>query len=103
MACGYVYILTNDRKTTLYIGFTTNLKNRIYLHRKRLVPGFSKKYNLTRLVWFEEFPSVTAARKRESTLKGGSRKRKNALISSQNLHWDDLYPNIANSSPDVKK
>jgi putative endonuclease len=103
MPCGYVYILTNDRKTTLYIGFTTNLKNRIYLHRKRLVPGFSKKYNLTRLVWFEEFSSVTAARKRESTLKGGSRNRKNALISSQNPHWADLYPSIATSPPDMKK
>ena len=80
MSTGFVYILTNDRRTVLYVGCTSNLKNRVYLHRKRLIAGFSQKYNLIRLVHYELFPDMHAARQREKTLKDGPRKRKLALI-----------------------
>ena len=103
MSESFVYILTNDRKTVLYVGCTSNLKNRVYLHRHRLIAGFSKKYNLIRLIHYEMFPDMHAARQRENALKDGPRKRKLALISANNPEWKDLYINIYVPDPDVEK
>jgi putative endonuclease len=87
---GYVYVLTNERKNVLYVGATDNLKKRLYHHRHRLVPGFTKKYNVHRLVYFELHPSMDAARVREKQLKGKTRAKKNALVESTNPLWSDL-------------
>ncbi len=84
MEVGYVYILTNDRNTVLYTGSTSNLSKRIYHHKHRLVPGFSKKYNVHKLVYFESLPGMTTARDRERQIKGMSRAKKEALINAVN-------------------
>ena len=85
----YVYIMTNH-SGTLYTGMTNNLKRRIYEHKHKLVEGFTKKYRLFRLVYFEETQSVRAAIEREKQIKGWSRRKKIALIESVNLRWSDL-------------
>lgn len=90
----YVYILSNDRGNVLYIGSTEDLKKRIYFHRKRLIAGFTKKYNVTRLVYFEEHPSIDKAEEREKYLKGKTRVKKNALVESINPNWLDLTSKI---------
>ncbi len=85
----YVYIMTN-RSKTLYIGFANNLKRRVYEHKYGLTPGFTKRYNINRLVFFEETPDVHSAIAREKQLKGWLRRRKIALIEAVNPNWDDL-------------
>ena len=90
----YVYVLCNDRENVLYIGSTVDLKKRIYLHKKRLISGFTKKYNVTRLVYFEEHPNIKKAEEREKYLKGKSRVKKNAIIESTNPDWADLTTEI---------
>jgi putative endonuclease len=90
MGVGYVYILTNDRETVLYTGCTNNLQKRIYHHKHRLVPGFSKKYNVHRLVYFERLPSMDAARWREHQIKGLSRAKKDGMINAVNPSRRDL-------------
>ncbi len=90
----YVYIITNLYNTVLYIGVTSDLKKRIYEHRARLVDGFSKKYNLHKLVYYEILNSPDSAIAREKHLKGSSRQRKVDLIQSMNPEWNDLYPGI---------
>jgi len=87
----YIYILTNTHNTTLYIGVTGNLIQRIYQHKNKLVDGFSKKYNLHKLVYFEQTTDVNSAIAREKQLKAGSRKKKIALIETDNKSWKDLY------------
>ena len=91
---GYSYILTNNNNTTLYIGVTSNLQKRIYQHKKHLIDGFSKKYNLVKLVYFEKIDTMYGAIKREKQLKAGSRKKKVGLINSINPDWNDLYEEI---------
>ena len=90
----YVYILCNDRENVLYIGSTEDLKKRIYLHKKRLIAGFTKKYNVTRLVYFEEHPNIEKAIEREKYLKGKTRIKKNIIIESTNPDWADLTTEI---------
>lgn len=90
----YVYILSNNRGNVLYIGSTAEFKKRIYLHKKRLIPGFTKKYNVTRLVYFEEFPNIEKAEKREKYLKGKIRVKKNAIIEKTNPGWEDITSKI---------
>jgi len=90
----FVYILTNKLNTTLYIGVTNNLIRRVYEHKNKSVDGFTKKYNLTKLVYFEIFEDPESAIKREKTLKNLLRRKKNKLIASLNPHWKDLYPEI---------
>jgi putative endonuclease len=85
----HVYILTNVSKV-LYIGVTNDLERRIYEHKLKLVPGFSAKYNLHRLVYFEAFGHIGNAIAREKELKGWLRSKKVALIQSQNPKWLDL-------------
>ncbi len=81
--------MAND-SGTLYIGVTNNLAQRIYEHKKKLVEGFTKKYNITKLVYYEETDDVTVAIGREKQLKGWLRKKKVALIESMNPYWEDL-------------
>lgn len=90
----YVYILTNQRNTTLYVGVTNNLVRRIYEHKNKLVDGFTKKYNLNKLVYFEQTSSVDIAIAREKQLKAGSRKKKLELVNLMNADWCDLYSDI---------
>ncbi|MGA1861994.1 GIY-YIG nuclease family protein [Deferribacter thermophilus] len=88
---GYVYILTNKTNTVLYTGVTSNLTKRIYEHRTGAVEGFTKKYNVKKLVYYEVFSDIEEAIKREKQIKGGSRAKKIALIESINPNWEDLY------------
>jgi putative endonuclease len=85
----YVYIMTN-RSRTLYTGVTSNLVRRVYEHKNKLVDGFTKKYNITRLVYYESTNEVRPAIAREKQIKGWLRKRKVALIESMNPEWKDL-------------
>jgi putative endonuclease len=85
----YVYIMTNKSKT-LYVGITNNIKKRVYEHKNKLVPGFTKKYNITRLIYFETFADVYSAIAREKTIKGWLRKKKIELITTTNPDWQDL-------------
>ncbi len=90
----YVYIITNKNNTTLYIGVTNNLIRRIYEHKNKIIDGFSKKYNLTKLVYYECHDNEITAIQREKNLKHYSRKWKNDLINNFNPQWNDLYYNI---------
>jgi putative endonuclease len=85
----YVYIMTNKSRT-LYTGVTNDLERRVYEHKQRLVPGFTAKYNITRLVYFEVTQDVQAAIAREKQIKGWLRRKKIALIESVNAEWADL-------------
>ncbi|OGY44212.1 MAG: hypothetical protein A2729_05150 [Candidatus Buchananbacteria bacterium RIFCSPHIGHO2_01_FULL_39_14] len=86
----YVYILTNRTNNVLYIGVTNNLSRRIYEHQNKLVEGFSKKYNLVKLVYFEEYPSACGAISREKQLKNWHRQWKINLIKASNPEFNDL-------------
>ncbi len=90
----YIYILTNIRNTTFYIGVTNNLIHRIYEHKNEVVEGFTKKYKLKKLVYFEQYPSPKEAIAREKQLKNWHRQWKINLIKSFNPDFDDLYENI---------
>ncbi len=85
----YVYIMTN-RSKTLYVGVTSNLVKRVYEHKHKLVQGFTRKYNITRLVYYEETKNAMVAIRREKQLKGWLRRKKLALIASTNPTWQDL-------------
>ena len=85
----YSYILTSPTGT-LYIGVTNDLFRRVYEHKQKLIEGFTKKYNITRLVYFEETHDVISAILREKQLKGWLRRKKIALIESVNPKWEDL-------------
>lgn len=86
----YVYILTNQGNTVLYIGVTNNLERRIYEHKNKLIDGFTKRYNVNKLVYYETTTDVKAAIEREKTLKNLLRKKKEDLINSVNSQWLDL-------------
>jgi len=85
----YVYIMTNKSRT-LYTGVTNDLERRVYEHKQKLVPGFTAKYNTTRLVYFEVTQDVQAAIAREKQIKGWLRRKKISLIESLNSEWKDL-------------
>lgn len=91
---GYVYIITNKNNTTLYIGVTSNLIKRIWEHKNHVVDGFSDKYNLSKLVYYEIIEDIEKAIQREKYLKGKIREYKNKLIESVNPEWKDLYEDI---------
>ncbi len=86
----YVYILTNTPPTTLYVGSTNDLERRVWEHKKKLVLGFTAKYNLNVLVYFEETGMAQDAMDRERQLKGWSRSKKAALVETLNPQWRDL-------------
>jgi putative endonuclease len=91
----YVYILASRIGGTLYIGVTNDLIRRVYEHKSGTVEGFTKDYDVNRLVYFETFDEVEAAIKREKRLKKWPRAWKVALIEKENPDWIDLYPEIA--------
>jgi putative endonuclease len=91
----YVYMLASRPRGTLYIGVTRDLVRRSWEHRRGAVPGFTSRYRISRLVWFEVFDDVTAAIQREKTLKHWLRAWKVALIERANPTWRDLYQEIA--------
>ncbi len=91
----YVYIITNKKQGVLYIGFTKDLKRRIYQHKNKVHPTtFSAKYNLDKLVYFESFEDEKEARLKEKQMKKWNRGWKIELIEKMNPHWMDLYKGI---------
>ena len=90
----YIYIMTNKNNTVLYTGITNDLKRRVYEHKEKLVDGFTKKYNVTKLVYYEVFEDPENAILREKQIKAGSRQKKLDLINSINREWMDLYEKI---------
>gem|GEM_PF-350262 len=93
-----VYIMTNASRT-LYVGVTNDLARRVYEHKQKLVPGFTNKYNITQLVWYEHFHSPYDAIAREKQLKRWRRDKKTALIRSQNPEWKDLSQDEESERP----
>jgi len=89
-----VYIMTNKSNTTLYTGVTNNLHRRVYEHKNNSGSGFTTKYKLQKLVYYEVTTDINAAILREKQIKGGSRQRKIELINSLNPDWMDLSENI---------
>jgi len=87
----YVYIMTNKINTVLYTGVTSDLSKRVYQHKCRLQNGFTKKYNVVKLVYFEIYDEIYMALAREKQIKAGSRQKKLDLIASMNPAWRDLY------------
>ncbi|MDG4577237.1 MAG: GIY-YIG nuclease family protein [Defluviicoccus sp.] len=95
MRGGWVYIMTNRPNGTLYLGVTSDLARRAWEHREGVVDGFSKRYGLKRLVWFERHDDIRVAIQREKTMKHWPRAWKVRLILSANPEWDDLYTLLA--------
>lgn len=91
---GYVYILFNKQNGTLYIGVTSNLIKRVYEHKNKFVEGFTKKYNVNKLGYYEIYDNIETAIEREKKLKGASRRKKLELIEINNPNWLDLYEQI---------
>lgn len=90
----YIYIITNTRNTVLYTGVTSDLKKRVYEHKSKLVSGFTKKYNIIKLVYYEIFNDIYNGILREKQIKGGSRQKKINLINKMNPNWQDLYEDL---------
>ncbi len=90
----FVYILTNKPHGTLYVGVTNNLVRRIYEHKEKTADGFTKRYDLKRLVFFEQHATMPLAIQREKNIKHWVRKWKIHLIEEQNAAWDDLWDQI---------
>jgi putative endonuclease len=90
----YIYIMTNKGNNVLYTGVTNDLKRRVYEHKEKLVEGFTKKYNITKLVYYEIHNDIQNAILREKQIKGGSRQKKAKLINSMNKDWRDLYEEL---------
>ena len=86
--------MTNEHNSVLYTGITSDLKKRIYEHKEKLVGGFTERYNIVKLVYYEVFMDPENAIQREKQIKGGSRSKKIALINGANKEWRDLYEGI---------
>ena len=86
----YIYILFNKRNGTLYTGVTSDLKKRVYEHKNKLYDGFTSKYDVNKLGYYEEYNDIKQAIEREKQIKAGSRKKKIMLIESMNSEWKDL-------------
>jgi len=89
----YIYILTN-KSNTLYVGVTNNIQKRLYEHKNKLINGFTKKYNLNKLIYFETYQNINDAIKREKQIKGWTRKKKIDLIKTKNPNFNDLSKNF---------
>ncbi len=96
----YVYILSNAHNTVLYAGVTNDLQRRCFEHKQKIIKGFTQKYNVDKLVYFEQFDFAESAIAREKQIKGYSRAKKNALINSFNKEWIELYSNGKLQEPD---
>ena len=96
----FVYLMSNESRM-LYVGVTNDIHKRVFQHKSKLIPGFTQKYNLYKLVYFEEFDDIRAAIARERQIKGWLRSKKVALITSINPQWKDLaegrFRNVPNS------
>lgn len=90
----YVYLLTNQGNSVLYAGVTNDLVRRVYEHKSGVLPGFTPRYCVNRLVYFEVFDDVGSAIAREKQIKAGSRQKKIDLITAHNREWRDLYDEI---------
>ena len=90
----YIYLLTNKHQNVLYTGVTSHLIRRIYEHKSKLVQGFTQKYNVEYLVYYEACENIVVAIEREKQIKAWSRKKKDALINTLNPEWNDLYPSL---------
>ena len=86
----YVYLLTNWNNRVIYVGITNDLRRRLYEHKNELADGFTKKYHIHKLVYFEETSDVYSAITREKQIKGWTRAKKNALVETKNPEWNDL-------------
>jgi len=86
--------VTNKRNTVLYTGVTNDLKKRIYEHKEKLVEGFTKEYNVTKIVYYGVFDDIESAILREKQIKGGSRQKKIELINGMNKEWRDLQEEL---------
>jgi putative endonuclease len=91
----YVYLLASKPHGTLYVGVTSNLAKRVFEHKSKAVPGFTARYGVDALVWFEAHDSVEAAIRREKQIKEWRREWKFNLIERDNPHWTDLYRDLA--------
>jgi putative endonuclease len=90
----FVYLMTNKSNTVIYTGVTNDLKRRVYEHKEKLIDGFTKKYNVNKLVYFEFTSDINSAIQREKHIKAGSRQKKIDLINSMNKEWKDLFNDI---------
>jgi putative endonuclease len=90
----FIYILTNKYNIVLYTGVTSDLKKRVWEHKEKLVDGFTKRYNVTKLVYYEAFADIRDAIAREKQVKAGSRQKKIGLIIGMNPDWRDLYDDL---------
>ena len=90
----YVYILTNWNNKVMYVGITNDLERRIYEHKEKLVKGFINKYNVNKLVYYEQTPDISAALNREKKIKKWRREKKNRLVVNANPLWRDLSEDI---------
>jgi putative endonuclease len=90
----FVYILTNAWNTVLYTGVTSDLKTRVYQHREKLLPGFTNRYNVSKLVYYEAGSDAAGAITREKQIKAGSRQKKIELVNRMNPEWRDLYEEL---------
>ena len=90
----YVYLISNKNNTTIYTGITSDLKRRIWEHKNKITKGFSSKYNLYKLLYYEIYNDPENAIIREKQIKSGSREKKIRLIESMNPKWVDLYDNL---------
>lgn len=98
----FVYIMTNERQTVLYVGITNDLARRDREHKAHAVPGFTARYNVDKLVYWEAFADPSAAIAREKQIKGGSRRKKVALIDRMNPDWRDLAEDMTEiASPPI--
>jgi putative endonuclease len=98
----YIYIMSNKSRM-LHIGITNNLERRIYEHQMKLIPGFTQRYGLTRLVYYESTSNIIAAIEREKEIKGWVRRRKTAPIHSLNPEWRDLSEEWSNKNVTLKE
>jgi putative endonuclease len=89
-----VYILANKKNGTIYVGVTSDVRKRIWQHKNGIIDGFTKRYHVHMLVYFEVCPSMLSAIEREKQIKGGSRKKKIALIEYKNPEWNDLFDDM---------
>jgi putative endonuclease len=90
----FIYLMTNKNNKVIYTGVTNNLKRRVCEHKEKMVEGFTKRYNVNKLVYFEVTNDIYSAIQREKQIKAGSRQKKIDLINSINKEWKDLYNEI---------
>ena len=92
----YIYILSNRYNRVLYVGITSNLIKRVWEHKNKVVDGFTKRYNLNKLVYYEIYDDIDTAINREKQIKSWPRRKKLTLINTMNPFWNDLYEKLSN-------